>query len=320
MKHNHLLTCAIAGVMALALPVGAVAADFPSRGLEFVAGYTPGGGHDIMLRTMAKIIQEQKIISVPITVVNKPGGAGAVSLGYLNGHKGDGHFLMASTSSFITTPLTSNIGLNYKNFTPIARLGSDPELLLVNAKSPLKSIKDIAAATKMLNVGGTGKGGIEQIVTIQIAKALGKKLNYIPFQSDGEVVTALLSNQVDFVVSNPGSAVDFIKTGQFTALAITTEKRSQTLPDVPTFKEQGYDITLSLFRGVVAAGDIGPAEKKYLVEMIRKLSETDEWKKNYLEKNRVEGAFLGPDEYAAFLANMNEIYRSAMTELGIIKK
>jgi putative tricarboxylic transport membrane protein len=319
MKHTRLLTCAVAGAIALALPAGVMAADFPSRGLEFVAGYTPGGGHDIMLRTMAKIIQEGKIVAAPITVVNKPGGAGAVSLGYLNGHKGDGHFLMASTSSFITTPLTSNIGLNYKNFTPIARLGIDPELLLVNAQSNLKSLKDIAAAGKVLNVGGTGKGGIEQIVTVLFAKALGKKLNYIPFQSDGEVVTALLSNHVDFIVSNPGSAGEFIKTKQFVALAISTETRSQTLPDVPTFKEQGYDITLSLFRGVVAAGDIGAAEKKYLAEMVRKLSETEEWKKSYLEKNRVEPAFLGPDEYAAFLANMNEVYRTSLTELGIIK-
>jgi len=319
MKHTDLLTCAVAGVLALALPTGAVAADFPSRGLEFVAGYTPGGGHDIMLRTMQKIIQEQKIIDVPITVVNKPGGAGAVSLGYLNGHKGDGHFLMASTSSFITTPLTSNVGLNYKNFTPIARLGLDPELVLVNAKSTLKSLKDIAAAAKVLNVGGTGKGSIEQIVTIQFAKALGKKLNYIPFQSDGEVVTALLSSQVDFVVSNPGSAGDFLKTGQFKALAITTENRSATLSDVPTFKEQGYDITLSLFRGVVAAGDIGPTEKKYLADMVRKLSETKAWKEDYLAKNRVEAAFLGPDEYAAFLGKMNEVYRGSLTELGIIK-
>ena len=319
MKKRTLLTCAVAGALALALPAGAVAADFPSRGLEFVAGYTPGGGHDIMLRTMQKIIQEEKIVGVPITVVNKPGGAGAVSLGSLNGHKGDGHFLMASTSSFITTPLTSNVGLAYKNFTPIARLGLDPELLLVNAKSNLKSLKDIAAADKVLNVGGTGKGGIEQIVTITFAKALGKKLNYIPFQSDGEVVTALLSQQVDFVVSNPGSAGDFLKTGQFKALAITTEKRSQLLPDVPTFKEQGYDITLSLFRGVVAAGDIGPAEKKYLADMVKKLSESKAWKEGYLEKNRVEGAFLGPDEYAAFLAKMNEVYRISLTELGIIK-
>ena len=308
-----------AGFLTATVAGGAMAADFPSRGLEFIACYSPGGGHDILMRTMAKIIQQEKIVDASINVVNKPGGAGAVALGYLNGHKGDGHYLMATTSSFITTPLTSNIGLNYKNFTPIARLGIDPELVLVKADSPYKSIKDLAAADKVLNVGGTGKGSIENIAAIQMGKAFGKKLNYVPFQSDGEVVAALLSSQIDFMVSNPGSSVDFIKAGKFRALAIATAERTASMPDLPTFKEQGYDIELAIFRGVAAAGEIGDTEKKYLAAMVKKLSDSAEWKSGYLAKNKVEPGYLGPDEYAAYLDQMNEIYRSSLTELGIIK-
>ncbi len=319
MIYRNLLKAAATGIVAATIGFGASAADFPSRGLEFVACYSPGGGHDILMRTMAKIIQQEKIVDASINVVNKPGGAGAVALGYVNGHKGDGHYLMATTSSFITTPLTSNVGLSYKNFTPIARLGIDPELVLVNAKSDYKSIKDLAAADKVLNVGGTGKGSIEHIAAIQMSKAFGKKLNYVPFQSDGEVVAALLSSQIDFMISNPGSSVDFIKAGKFRALAIATEQRTASMPDIPTFKEQGYDITLAIFRGVAAAGEIGEAEKKYLSEMVKKLSESDEWKNGYLAKNKVEPGYLGPDEYAAYLDKMNEIYRSSLTELGIIK-
>lgn len=319
MTYKNLFKAAAAGMLAATIGFGASAADFPSRGLEFIACYSPGGGHDILMRTMAKIIQQEKIVDASINVVNKPGGAGAVALGYLNGHKGDGHYLMATTSSFITTPLTSNVGLNYKNFTPIARLGIDPELVLVNAKSDYKSIKDLAAADKVLNVGGTGKGSIENIAAIQMSKAFGKKLNYVPFQSDGEVVAALLSNQIDFMVSNPGSSVDFIKAGKFRALAIATDQRTASMPDIPTFKEQGYDITLAIFRGVAAAADIGDAEKKYLSAMVKKLSESEEWKTGYLAKNKVEPGYLGPDEYAAYLDKMNGIYRSSLTELGIIK-
>ena len=319
MRHTTLFKAFAAGFLAVAMAGGATAAEFPSRGLEFIACYSPGGGHDILMRTMAKIIQKNKIVDASINVVNKPGGAGAVALGYLNGHKSDGHYLMASTSSFITTPLTSNVGLSYKNFTPIARLGIDPELVLVNANSEYQSIKDIAEADKILNVGGTGKGSIEHIAAIQMSKAFGKKLNYVPFQSDGEVVAALLSRQIDFMISNPGSSVDFIKAGKFKALAIATDERTATMPDVPTFKEQGYDISLAIFRGVVAAGEIGEAEKKYLSEMVRKLSESESWKKDYLAKNKVEPGYLGPDEYAVYLEEMNEIYRSSLTELGIIK-
>ena len=308
-----------AGFLTVTVAGGAMATDFPSRGLEFVACYSPGGGHDILMRTMAKIIQQEKIVDASINVVNKPGGAGAVALGYVNGHKGDGHYLMATTSSFITTPLTSNVGLSYKDFTPIARLGIDPELVLVNAKSDYKSLKDLAAADKVLNVGGTGKGSIENIAAIQMSKAFGKKLNYVPFQSDGEVVAALLSRQIDFMISNPGSSIDFIKAGKFRALAIATAERAASMPDLPTFKEQGYDIELAIFRGVAAAGNIGDTEKKYLSDMIKKLSESTEWKTGYLAKNKVEPGYLGPDEYAAYLEKMNGIYRSSLTELGIIK-
>ncbi|MEQ5778400.1 tripartite tricarboxylate transporter substrate binding protein [Thalassospira sp. NFXS8] len=319
MTFAKLIKGALAGAVALSFAGVAQADDFPSRGIEFVAGYGPGGGHDTMLRAMAKIIQNNDLSEVPINVVNKPGGSSAVALGYLNSHKGDGHFLMSATSSFITTPLTSNIGLDYTNFTPIARLGVDPELLVVNASGPYKTLDDIAKAAKVLNVGGTGTGTIENIVTIKLAEALGKKLNYIPFQGDGEVVSALLSNQVDFTITNTGPVGDFIKTGRFNALAISTEKRVELFPDVPTFIEQGYDINLSLFRGVVAAGDIGDTEKAYLLKMVKAMSETKEWQENYIQPNSVVPDFLGPDEFAEYLKGMNDVYKASLTNLGIIK-
>tara|TARA_R110001583_G_scaffold105494_2_gene253384 strand:+ start:99382 stop:100446 length:1065 start_codon:yes stop_codon:yes gene_type:complete len=319
MTFTKLLKGALAGAVALSFASAVQAADFPSRGIEFVAGYGPGGGHDTMLRAMAKVIQDNNLSEVPINVVNKPGGSSAVALGYLNSHKGDGHFLMSATSSFLTTPLTSNIGLDYTNFTPIARLGIDPELLVVNASGDYKTLEDIAKADKVLNVGGSGTGSIENIVTIKLAEALGKKLNYIPFQGDGEVTAALLSNQIDFAITNTGPVGDFIKTGHFSALAITTDKRVSLFPDVPTFIEQGYNINLSLFRGVVAAGDIGEEEKAYLLKMVKDMSNTEEWQQNYIQANSIVPDFLGPEEFAIYLEGMNGVYKTSLTSLGIIK-
>ncbi len=316
---EKLLKGALVGAVALSFATAVQAEDFPSRGIEFVAGYGPGGGHDTMLRAMAKVIRDNDLSPVPINVVNKPGGGSAVALGYLNSHKGDGYFLMSATSSFLTTPLTSNIGLNYTNFTPIARLGVDPELLVVNASGNYQTLDEIAKADKVLNVGGSGTGSIENIVVIKLEEALGKKLNYIPFQGDGEVTAALLSNQIDFAITNTGPVGDFIKTGRFHALAITTEKRVSLFPDVPTFLEQGYDINLSLFRGVVAAGGISDEEKDYLFKMVKAMSETKEWQTDYIVPNSIVPDFLGPDEFGKYLAGMNEVYRTSLTNLGIIK-
>lgn len=298
----------------------AAAAKYPEPGLEFVAGYKPGGGHDTMLRAMAKVLKEEGIIKVPITVVNKPGGGSAVSMGYLNGKKGDGHYLMSITSSHITTPLKSaNLGLDYSSFTPIARLGIDPELLVINAAGPYKNMDDILKQDKVFNVAGTATGSIEHIVAIQFSKKTGKKINYIPYQGDGEVVAALLSNQVDFTISNPGAVADFIEAGKFKALAISTEQRVDNLPSVPTFKEQGVDLVLSLYRGVTAPADIPADEKAYLIDKMKELSSNPQWKAQYLEPNSVVPGLLTGDDFKTYLEETVKVYREAMTELGIIK-
>lgn len=308
-----------AALIAAAMVTPVVAQEFPERGIEFVAGYGPGGGHDTMLRSMAKILQEEGIVDTPINVVNKPGGSSAVAMGYLNSRSGDGHYLMSVTSSHITTPLTSNLGLEYSDFTPIARLGIDPELLVVNASGPYKSMDDLLAADKILNVGGTATGSIEHIVAIQFQKQTGKEVNFVPFQGDGDVVAALLSNQLDFIVTNPGTARDFIENGNFNALAISTDERIEALPDVPTFKEQGIDITLSLYRGVTAPADISDEAKSYLIEKMTKLNESAAWKSGYLDPNSVVEGFITGEEFEAYLEETQAIYRETLTELGIIK-
>ncbi|MFV0490611.1 MAG: Bug family tripartite tricarboxylate transporter substrate binding protein [Pseudorhodobacter sp.] len=316
---NRRSTIAAIAIGIAAIGIGPITAqEFPGdRGIELVAGYGPGGGHDTLLRTMATILQDQGIIEVPLTVVNKPGGGSAVAMGYLNSRAGDGHYLMAVTSSHVTTPLSSNVGLEYTSFTPIARLGIDPELLLVAANGPYQSIEDLKAAGKTLNVGGTATGSIEHIVAIEIGKQAGIDVNFVPFQGDSEVVTALLSGQVDFIVSNPGTASDFIEAGNFRALAISTEERIEAMPDVATFTEQGLDITMSLFRGVTAPADITPEAREWLTAKMRELSENPEWKAKYLDPNGVVGDFLPGEEFEVHLADQQQMYAEALSSLGL---
>lgn len=321
MKSVFKLTTTLLAVSVITvLTISTAVAEFPEPGLELVAGYKPGGGHDTMLRIMAKVLKEEGIIKVPMTVVNKPGGGSAVSMGYLNGKKGDGHYLMSITSSHITTPLTTNIGLNYTDFTPIARLGIDPEMMVINAAGPYKSMDDILKQDKVFNVGGSSTGSIEQIVAIEFSKKTGKKVNYIPYEGDGETVGALLSNQLDFIMTNPGAVADFIETGKFKGLAITTDERIEDLPSVPTFKEQGIDITLNLYRGVTAPAGISDEAKSYLIEKMTELNSNPEWKKQYLAPNSVVPGLLTGDDFKAYLEATEKVYRETLTELGLIKK
>lgn len=295
------------------------AKGFPERPIEFVACYDVGGGHDLMLRNMLKIIQEEEIVSDVINVVNKPGGSGAVGMGYVNQKEGDGHYLMATTSSFVTTPLTSDTGIDYENFTPIARLGIDPEMIVVNAKSEYNTIEDLVKTGKVLNVGGSGVGSIEHIVTVKLASLSGAELNYIPYQGDGEAISALMGNQIDMIITNPNTAYDYIKSGDFRAIAIATEERVDLMSDVPTFIEQGYDITLSLFRGVAAPKNISDEAKAYYEDLIEKVIQTDQWKEDYLGKNLIVEGYLNEADYKEYLDEMDEVYETTLKELGIIK-
>lgn len=300
------------------LSVPAMAGGFPERGIEFVAGYGPGGGHDTMLRSMAKVLSEQDLIASAINVVNKEGGSSAVAMGYLNGKSGDGHYLMSITSSHITTPLKTDLPLNYSSFTPIARLGIDPELLVVNPNSEFNTLDAIKSAEKVLNVGGTAVGSIEHIVAVQFGKLTGTKVNFIPFDGDGEVVAAMLSNQIDFAITNPGPVADFLSTGQLAALATSTTERMESMPDVPTFVEQGIDITLSLYRGVTAPADISDEAKAYLVALMTDLNGNEAWRTQYLEPNSVVPGLLTGDEFEAYLAATEQVYRETLQELGLI--
>lgn len=308
-----LATCML--ITGFSLP--AVAQEFPTRNIEFVAGYGPGGGHDTMMRSMATVIRQHDLSETPIAVVNKPGGSGASSMGYLNTHKGDGHYLMAATSSFITTPLSVNVGLSYEDFTPIARLGIDPTMLVIGARANITSLEDIKNADRTLNVAGGGIGGIEHIATLMVSDALGVDLNFIPFQGGGEVTTALLSGQVDFAMLNPGAVADFVSSGRLKALAITTEERAELFPEMPTFKEEGYDVVAYVFRGLVAPQGISDEAKTWLSNLVERVQATPEWKTQYLDPNAVIADYQGPDEFAEYLEETETLYKTMQARLGL---
>jgi putative tricarboxylic transport membrane protein len=297
----------------------AALAAFPDRPLEFVACYGPGGGHDTLLRTMSRTLTESGIVSQPINVVNKPGGSGAVGMGYVNSHAGSDYYLMSTTSSFIATPLKGGLKVNYEDFTPIALLGLDPEVIVAHKSSGWTTLKEAMESGKELNIAGAGTGSLDSIVCLTLQKLSGKELNYIPYQGDGAIVAALLGQQVELAVANMSTIYDYVKTGDFIPLAISTPKRVPMMADIPTMVEQGYDITLSLFRGIVAPKDISAEAKAFYIDMIKKMVQVPSWQENYIQQNLIVNAPLYGDDYGKFLAETNAIYSGTLKELGVIK-
>jgi putative tricarboxylic transport membrane protein len=294
----------------------------PEKPVEFVVQASAGGGSDIFARTIAKVLADEKIVTVPINVVNKPGGSGAVAYSYLNQKKGDPHVISTVTGSYITTPVQGHSPVTYKSFTNVAMLAVEDYVGVVRADSPYKSLKELIAGAKQkpnsIRVGGSGPAGSDAIIRHRLEKAAGVKLNFIVFQSGGEVNAALLGGNVDFASPNPSEATQLIKAGRLRPLAVFSPERLETL-NVPTAKEQGINVTLDQFRGVVAAGGVTKDQELFWQNAMVRMFQSAGFKK-YLDENGLRPLLKVGNEAEKYLAEQNDFYREVLTELGMIKK
>jgi putative tricarboxylic transport membrane protein len=295
----------------------------PEKPVEFLVQSAAGGGSDIFARSMAKILADEKIVTVPINVVNKPGGSGAVAYSYLNQKKGDPHIIATATGSYITTPLQGHSPVSYKNFSNLAIVCVEDYVGVVRTESPYKTLKELIAAAKQkpnsIRVGGSGPASSDAIIRNRLEKAAGVKLNYIVFQSGGEVNAALLGGSVDFASPNPSEATQLMKAGRLRALAMFSPERLDNWKDVPTAMEQGINVTLDQFRGVIAAGGITKDQELFWQGAMVKMFQSPGFKK-YLEDNGLRPLLKAGPDAEKYFSEQNDFYREILTELGMIKK
>ena len=294
-------------------------AAYPSKSIELVVPFSAGGGSDIMARMLVKTITDGKLSAQPLLVNNKPGGSGSIGYSYVAEKKGDPYTIATVSSSFYTAPLMGNSPVSYKDFTPICGLAMDTLLLVVRADSKYKSVKEIIddakARPKTISVGGTSGTSDDAVMFYAVAAKTKTEMKYVPYNSGGEVMTSLLGGHVDYVWVNPGEALGHLEAKKVKALAVTSKERLSSLKDVPTLKEQGVDLVLAQFRGVVAPKDISPEAAKYLEEMFKKVSQSPSWSDGYLKKNMIEGRYMNAQDFAKALAETTEMYREYLANM-----
>jgi putative tricarboxylic transport membrane protein len=316
----------VAGLIAIALgvapAVGAGAAGFPEKPIQLIVHASAGGGSDIFARTLAAANDKEKFFPQPIVVENKPGGSGAIAFSYVAGKKGDPYFLLTAVTSFITTPLVRKAPYGLKDFTPIANFAFDEYMLMVKADSKFKSMKDVVdfakANPKKLTVGGTQLGSSDSVCSYLIEKAAGVQLNYVVFNSGGEVNAALLGGHIDLAVSNPGEALELAKANKIRNLGVFSEKRLTGSPDVPTMKEQGLDALYVQNRGLVAPGGLPADASKALEAGLKKYSESATFKK-YVDDNMLSTAWMGGPAFGAWLEKEHDRYQTILKDMGLLK-
>lgn len=303
---------------------GALPADYPNRYIEFVIPFAPGGGVDLFGRTVAQQLNGQKLVSKQITVVNRPGAGGSVGMQLMVQRKGDPYTLLGIAIHAIVTPLTLGTPYSYKDMTPIAKVFSEYEMMVVRAESPIKSLQDIEAALRKdpgaLSVGGASLGNADHIAVALFAKAIGVdpiKLRYIPY-SGGDSNPAILGGHVDVGMGGL-DLITQVEAGRMRVLAISAPKRlGGRFRNMPTFAEQGYDVVNENWRGIFGPPDMPAGVVQYWKNALTQMVQSAAWKAE-LDKNQWVNTFE-TDGFRAALDRDNADYAALLKQLGLSKQ
>lgn len=291
--------------------------------LKIMIPANPGGGWDQTGRHLASAMQSAKLVS-SVQFENKGGAAGAIGLAqFVNAAKGDPNAMMVGGMVMVGGTYLQNSPVTLAQVTPVARLTSEWEVIVVPANSPHKTMADLVKAFKAnpgaVSWGGGSAGGTDHILVGLIARAVGvepARINYVPFKGGGEAIAAIVGGHVTAGVSGLGEFAEQIKGGRMRALGVSAPGRVE---GIPSLKEQGIDVELGNWRGIFAAPGISTAQRDALVKLVKDATETAAWKAT-LAKLGWSGEFLGGDAYAKFLADDTVRIAGIIDSLGIKRK
>lgn len=301
------------------MPESAQAEWEPQRPIEMVIQTPPGGGSDIYTRQWLGIINKEDLSPVPITPVNMPGGAGAVSLTYLWSQRGDPHYIAPTLNSIVTTPLQQQIPVMYtsQDLTPIALLTIDPFMLWVNPDK-YKNWEEFhqACQEKRLTGSGTGARQEDEIQIGLLNEAAGcKDFRYIPEAGGGDVAASVAGGHVDFSVNQPAEGVPHYPDNMHPIVTFA-EERFDAFPDSATHWELGIgtendgefakllDVQTGLHqhRGIIGPPDMPEEAKQWYEDLFRKVFESEGWQE-FMDRHEMVKEFKGPDEYKEWLVD-----------------
>ena len=300
----------------------------PDKNVEMVVNTAPGSGPDVTARLIQKILQERKAVPTSLTVANKPGGGGAIAYGYLSQHQGDGHFVAIASKSLLTNHIAGRMPLTYSNLTPLAILFGEYITVAVKADSPIKSGRDLLDRMKKdptsLSFGvATSLGNPNHQGVAMAMKAVGielRKTKTVVFQSGGNAMTALLGGHVDVVPGSVGLVRKHVEAGSVRLIAVAAPQRlGGAFANTPTWKEQGADVIVSNWRGMVGPGGMTPAQTAWWDNALKMLTETEAWKQA-LEKNNWSDEYKPSAETRKYMDAEYAELKAFLTELELAKK
>lgn len=322
------VTGTIVGTIAVALfAVAAVnagasgGAASPRTKLTIVAPAAPGGGWDAFAREAQQVMRTDDIVGA-VQVMNVPGASGTIGLGQV-AEMGDRHDLMLVTGGVMVGGILINRStVDLQDVTPVARLADDFNVLVVPGDSPYETLEDFTAALAAdpggTAIAGGSLGGIDHLLAGMLAREVGvdpSSVNYLAYPGGGEVVTSILSHTAEAGLSGYNEFRDQIASGNLRALGVSAPEPVDGI-DVPTFREQGVDVAMSNWRGLVAPPGVSDEVRDELITIATELRDTQAWQ-DVLARNSWVDSFMTGDEFAEFIRTETDRTEEIVKELGL---
>lgn len=297
----------------------AAASDFPKKGksIDLIVAFSSGGAVDTAARLIQPVLEKE--LGTNVEVVNKPGAGGQIGYTALTGAKPDGYTIGATGSpSVVVSPLDPARGAKYtrESFQPLGRQVIDPTVIAVQPDSPYKTLKDLLDAVKAnpksLTASTTGIQTGEHFALAQIQQATGSEFAPVHFsEGASQATTAFLGKHVDVLVANVSDVTDLSKQGKARVLGVMSADRAPSLPDIPTFKESGYDLTAGTARGYSAPAGLPDAVAKKLEAAIQKAIEDPEVEKKMSDLG-LQTSYLNGTDYQKFWAGQEDDFKKVL--------
>ncbi len=311
-------TVLLAVLLALAPP--AWGQTFPAKPVELTVLFGAGSGADLLARKLAEIAARD--LGQPIAVVNRTGAGGAIGYSYVKSQNPDGYSVVWNSNSINTTYHAGNLKFDYTAFAAVAQLTTEPVSLAVKADAPWKDIGEFVAYAKAnpgkVRIGNSGRGSFTHLVAVALDNRTGAKITHVPFGRE-LAVTTVLGEKIEASMQLPAEIMAQVTGQQVRILAVTGDKRLDVLPDVPTFKERGIDLTLSLWRGIATPKGTPPAVIARLERAFTAAAQSPEFRE-FAAKLGAAVEIRSAADFDAFMAREDVELGALMEQIGLKKQ
>jgi tripartite-type tricarboxylate transporter receptor subunit TctC len=310
------LAAALAGVVLSVAP----AAAFPDKPVELTVLFGAGSAADLLARKLAELAA--KDLGQPVAVVNRTGAGGAVGYSHVKGQSPDGYALVWNSNSVSTAYHAGNMKFDHTAFAGIAALTSEPVSLAVKADAPWKDLRELLAHARahpgQVRVGNSGRGSFTHLVAVALENRSGAKLTHVPFGRE-LAVTTVLGDKIEASVQLPAEIMTQVTGRQVRVLAISGETRLPSLPEVPTFRESGVDLAMTLWRGVAAPKGTPEAVLARLERAFTQAARSPEFR-DFAARMGAAVEVRGAKDFDQFIARDDRDIAALMEQIGLRKQ